>query len=187
MNRIMIRGDEEDVIEELSKYVNGDGVRVVVRSLLAFSNVIDDDEELEINRGQDCQENSMGFVIPKTNYYINLKMTTIAFVGLLLDIGFTEGFSSFTLSIFGVTADAIRKLSDTAKCVLLLVKAGDVWVEEGKYILRDSALCINYARNCGCRQYDRCSLPQNLLIATIRELLEKNIIKQKGNCLVYRF
>lgn len=187
MDRIMIRGDEEDIVRELSKYVNGDGARVVVRSLLAFSNVIDDDEELEIIRGKDGQKKSMGFVIPKTNYYINLKMTTIAFIGLLLDIEFTEGFSSFTLGIFGVVADIIRKLSDTEKCVLLLVKAGDVWVEKGKYVLKDSTFCINYVRNCDCRQYDRCSLTQDLLMATIQELLDKNIVKQKENCLVYRF
>lgn len=114
-------------------------------------------------------------------------MTTIAFIGLLLDIEFTEGFSSFVLGVFGVVADVIRKLSDTEKCVLLLVKAGDILIEEGQYVLKDSALCINYVRNCACRQYDRCSLLQELLMATIQGLLEKNIVKQKENCLVYRF
>lgn len=187
MERIIISGDENDIVLELSKYVNSNGARAIVRSLPLFSNVIDDEEKVEIIRGEHGQKNGMGFVIPKTNYYINLKMTTIAFVGLLLDIGFTEGFTSFALSIFGVTADAIRKLSDTEKCVLVLVKAGEVWVEEGKYMLKDSASCVNYARGCDCRQYDRCSLPQDLLAATIQELLEKNIIKQKENFLVYRF
>lgn len=124
MERIIISGDENDIVLELSKYINSNGARAIVRSLPLFSNVIDDDEEVEITRREHGQKNGMGFVIPKTNYYINLKMTTIAFVGLLLDIGFTEGFTSFALSIFGVTADAIRKLSDTEKCVLVLVKAG---------------------------------------------------------------
>lgn len=187
MDRIVVCGDEEDIVKEFSKYVNDDEVRAVVRSLLTFDYMIDDDEKLEIITEEAVSEKGIGFVIPKTNYYINLRMTTIAFIGLLLDIEFTEGFLSFILSVFGVTADAIRKLSDTAKCVLLLVKAGDVWSEEGKYVLKDSVCCINYMRSCDYRQYARCSLPQDLLIATIRELLEKNIIKQKGNQLVYKF
>ena len=187
MGRIVIRGDEEVMVEELSKYVSRDGARVFVRSLLALNNVIDDDEKIEIVKGKDGQKNSMGFMIPKTNYYINLKMTTIAFIGLLLDIRFTEGFSSFALSVFGVTADMIRKLSNTAKCVLLLVKSGDILAEEDKYVLGDSVSCINFACNCDYRRYNRCSLSQEILRDTIRELLEKGIIKQKGNCLVYRF
>lgn len=64
MERIMVCGDEKDIVEELSKYVNGDGVRVVVRNLLAFSNMIDDDEEMEIIKEKDGRKNSMGFVLP---------------------------------------------------------------------------------------------------------------------------
>ena len=47
MGRIVIRGDEEVMVEELSKYVSRDGARVFVRSLLALNNVIGDDEKIE--------------------------------------------------------------------------------------------------------------------------------------------
>lgn len=187
MERIVVRGDEKDIISELSKYINPGDVRIVVRSLPAFSELLEDDEFLEISKDAQEQGNGMGFVIPKTNYYINLKMTTIALIGLLLDIGFTEGFAAFILGIFGVAADVIRKLSDMEKCVLLLVKEDAVLAGEGKYTLRDSLPCVNYACECGCRQYDRCGLPEDILTATMQKLLEKNIIKQTGDSLVYRF
>lgn len=187
MERIVVRGDEKEIIAELSKYIDPGDVRIVVRSLPVFSELIEDDETLEISKGTQEQGSGMGFVVPKTNYYINLKKTTIAFIGLLLDVGFAEGFAAFILSIFGVSADVIRELSDTEKCVLFLVKADAVLAGEGKYMLRDSLPCINYARECGCRQYDKCSLPEDILTDTVQKLLEKNIIKQKGNLLVYRF
>lgn len=187
MERMIIRGDEKDIISELSKYIESDDVRTVVRSLSAFRDLIDDDETLEIERKIQTQKNVMEFIIPKTNYYINLKITTIAFFVFLLDLNFTEGFASFIMSIFGVTADAIRKLSDTEKCVLLLVKTDAVLAGEGEYMLRDSVSCINYTRKCDCRQYDRCSLPKAVLTAAVEKLLEKNIIKQEGSLLAYRF
>lgn len=187
MERIVVRGDEKEIIAELSKYIDPGDVRIVVRSLPVFSELIDDDEVLEISKETQEQGSSMGFVVPKTNYYINLKKTTIALIGLLLDIGFAEGFAAFILGIFGVSADVIRKLSDTEKCVLFLVKADAVLVKAGKYELKESAICINYARECGCRQYDKCSLFEDVLTDTVRKLLEKNIIKQNGNLLVYRF
>lgn len=187
MERIIVCGDEKDIIFELSKYIKPDDVRIVVRTLPVFSEVIGDDEVLEIKEGSQVQEKVMGYVIPKTNYYINLKITTIAFIGLLLDISFTEGFAAFILSIFGVTADVIRRLSDTEKCVLILVKEDAVLVRERKYTLKDSMSCVNYACKCDCRQYDKCGLSEDILTATVQKLLEKNIIKQTGNSLIYRF
>lgn len=187
MERIVVRGDEKEIIAELSKYIDPGDVRMVVRSLPVFGELIEDDETLEISKGTQEQGSSMGFVVPKTNYYINLRKTTIALIGLLLDIGFAEGFAAFIFGIFGVSADVIRKLSDTEKCVLFLVKADAVLTREGKHMLRDSLPCINYARECDCRQYDKCGLSEDMLTVTLQKLLEKNIIKQKGNLLVYRF
>lgn len=187
MERIVVHGDEKEIISELSKYINPDDVRIVVRSLPAFRELIEDDEALEIRKESREQGSGMGFVIPKTNYYINLKMTTIAFIGLILDIAFTKGFAAFIFGLFGFTADVIRKLPDTEKCVLLLVKEGAVLAGDGKYTLGDSLPCVNFARECDGRQYDKCSLPEEMLTATVQKLLEKNIIKQTGNSLEYRF
>ena len=187
MERIIVCGNENDIVSELSKYVNSDGARIFVHNLQMFSNVLDEDERVEIKREKRKQKTGMGFVVPKTNYYINLKMTTIAFIGLLLDISFTEGFTSFALEIFGVTAGVIRKLSDKEKCVLFHIKAGNVWAEDGKYSLRESVPCINYIRKCEWQQYDRCGISEEEIGGIIQELLKKNIIKQKGNLLIYRF
>lgn len=187
MHYITIHGNENDIISELSQYMSPSDARIMVRNFSVFKNLLDEDETLEINRKSPDSENGLNFLIPTTNYYVNLKMTTFAFIGLILDIEFTKGFTSFILSAFGISVDVIKKLSDTEKCVLLLVKAEAVLVREDKYVLIDSVLCNNYARNCECRQYDKCKLNENVLTTTIQELLEKKVIKQIGNSLVYRF
>lgn len=187
MQHIKIQGNENDIISELSQYMSSSNARIIVRNLSAFTDLIDDDETLEINREYPDSGDSMDFLIPATNYYVNLKMTTLAFIGLMLDIEFTKGFAAFILSVFGITADAIRKLSDTEKCVLLLIKAEAVLLKEGRYVMIDSALCNNYARNCDCRQYDKCKLSEDMLTTTVQKLLDKSIIKQDGNALVYKF
>lgn len=187
MQYITIRGNENDIISELSQYMSPSNARIIVRNLSAFTDLIDDDETLEINREYPDLGDGMDFLIPATNYYVNLKMTTLAFIGLMLDIEFTKGFASFILNVFGITADAIRKLSDTEKCVLLLIKAEAVLLKEGRYVMIDSALCNNYARNCDSRQYDKCKLAEDMLTTTVQKLLDKSIIKQDGKALVYKF
>lgn len=187
MQHITIQGNENDIISELSQYMSPSNARIIVRNLPAFNDLLDEDETLELKRECPDSKNSMDFLIPTTKYYVNLKMTTFAFIGLLLDIEFVKGFASFVLSVFGITADAIRRLSDTEKCVLLLVKAEGVLIREDKYVLIDSALCNNYARNCECRQYNRCKLAEDMLTATVQKLLDKNIIRQTDSKLVYRF
>lgn len=109
--------------------------KMLTRNLLGFNDLLDNDEVMEKNRECSNSQNSMEFMIPKINYYINVKMTTLAFMGLMLDVEFTKGFTSFILSVFGVTADVIRKLFDVEKCVLLLVKVEDVLAKEDGYVL----------------------------------------------------
>lgn len=187
MDYINVQGDENTIILELSKYMNQGGARLIIQNLPSFVDILDDDESFNINKEMKEQENGLGFIIPKTNYYLNLKKTTIAFIGLLFDIQFTQGFASFALNIFGITADTIRKLSNIEKCVLLLLKSDFITADNDKYVFRDTPCCINFALGCTHCQYDRCGLPKEVLNDTIQKLLEAKIIKRKGNSLVYCF
>lgn len=145
MDYINIQGDENTVILELSKYTSQGGAKLIIQNMSSFMDVLDDDEAFDIKKEKPEQTDGLGFIVPKTNYYLNVKKTTIAFIGLLLDIQFAEGFASFVLNIFGITADAIRKLTNIEKCVLLLLKTDSITLVNGEYVLNGTPKCMNFA------------------------------------------
>ncbi len=187
MDYINIQGDESTIIHELSKYMNQGGVKLMIQNLPSFMDVLDEDESFNIKKEISEQKNGLGFIIPKTNYYLNIKKTTLAFIGLLFDVQFTQGFASFALNIFGVTADTIRKLSNIEKCILLLIKSDSITTDNGRYAFNGTPSCMNFALGCTYCQYDRCQLPNDVLNDTIQKLLEEKVIKRKGNSLLYCF
>ena len=187
MDYINIQGDENSIIQELSKYMNQGGAKLIVQNMPSFMDILDDDEAFDITKEKQEQEEQLGFMVPKTNYYLNVKKTTIAFIGLLFDIQFTQGFASFALNIFGITADTIRKLTDIEKCVLLLLKTDSIIIDNGEYAISDASKCMNFALGCTYCQYDKCNLSKEVLNDTVQKLLDEKVIKHKGNSLVYCF
>lgn len=89
MDYINIQGDENSIIQELSKYMNQGGAKLIVQNLSSYIDILDNDEIFDVKEEKREQENGLGFMIPKTNYYLNVRKTTIAFIGLLFDIQFT--------------------------------------------------------------------------------------------------
>ena len=187
MDYINIQGDESIVILELSKYMNQGGAKLMIQNLSSFMDALDEDDVFNITEEISEQKDGLGFIVPKTNYYLNIKKTTLAFIGLLFDIQFTQGFTSFALSIFGITADTIRKLSSIEKCVLLLIKTDSVITDNGSYAFNGTPKCMNFALGCTYCQYDRCYLSKDVLNDTVQKLLEEKIIRRKGNSLIYCF
>lgn len=187
MDYINIHGDENAIIQELSKYMSQGGAKIIVQNLSSYIDVLDDDETFDVKEEKQEQENRLGFMVPKTNYYLNVKKTTIALIGLLFDIQFMEGFASFVLGIFGITADTIRKVSEIEKCVLLLIKTDSIIMEDGKYALSSTPNCKNFTLRCTYCQYDKCHLSKEVLNDTVQKLLDAKVIKCKGNSLVYCF
>lgn len=187
MDYINIQGDENAVVLELSKYMTQGGAKLIIQNLPSFMSILDDSETFSIKEEMPEQKGELAFIIPKTNYYLNIKKTTIAFIGLLFDIQFTQGFASFVLNIFGMTADTVRKLSNIEKCVLLLLKSDSITTDNSKYIFSGAPRCMNFALKCAYCQYDKCCLPDSVLNDTIQKLLENKIIRYKRNSFVYCF
>ena len=163
MDYINIQGDENTIIQELSKYMNQGGAKLIVQNMSSFIDVLGDDEVFDAMEEKQEQKDGLGFMVPKTNYYLNIKKTTIAFIGLLFDIQFTKGFASFVLDIFGITADTIRKLTDMEKCILLLLKTDSITIDNGEYAVSDVSKCMNFALGCTYCQYDKCRLSKETI------------------------
>lgn len=187
MDYINIQGDKNTVIRELTKFMDQEGAEFVIQNQQFLEAVLDEDDAFYSKIEAEQKGGILGFTIPKTNYYINMKKTTLAFIGLIFDIQLTKGFASFVLNIFGITADTIRKLSDIEKCILLLIRSDSIITDNDGYAFSGTLNCINFASGCTYCQYDRCNLDKEVLNDTIQKLLENNIIRRKGNSLIYCF
>ncbi len=181
MDFIKIQGNEQAVINEFSHYMNQGGAKSMVRCLPLFSNILDADETFQkrISSPQ-TPAGYMGWMSMHIDYFINIKKTTIALLGLILDIKFTQGFASFVLDRFGITADSIRKLSLKEKCVLLLIRARAVMCEEDGCEWAGEPVCMNESVDCSCRQENHCSLSKKELDEGIKTLMEHGVIKKSG-------
>lgn len=180
MEFIELKGNENDIITLLQEYTNEGGAKLLLHNMQSNAELLKGEESYE--RFENKQEGEgLDFFSPQYDYYINIKKTTLAFLGLVIDIRFTKGFLGFVLSVFGVHAEAIRKLSKKEKCVLLLVKYDSIKYESGKYFVQDHSKCLNFCLDCTFRDYDRCRIEENSLNNTIKQLLENGIIEKTSN------
>lgn len=73
MDYINIQGDENAVVLELSKYMTQGGAKLIIQNLPSFMSILDDGETFSIKEEMPEQKGELAFIIPKTNYYLNIK------------------------------------------------------------------------------------------------------------------
>lgn len=137
---VSFEGDNTGITDFLKQYYREDEIELVKRSFSLLRDSLDSSEKLVIHKEVPALDGTtMGLMFLQDNYYINVRISSIAFLGLILDVAFTKGFASFVLATFGVTAKAIRKLKPEEKKVLVLVRAGKVrFNSEGTaYVIED--------------------------------------------------
>ncbi len=111
MEYVNVSGNRSKVMEELTKYIDPSDVEVFLQNLSAFQDILGEDEAFRVE-DSDASKSYYSWTTPDMSYYINLRKTTIAFLGLLLDLKYADGIASFVLPILGLGADSIRKLED---------------------------------------------------------------------------
>lgn len=156
---VHFEGGNKGLDQFLGQYFSEEGTDLVHHNLSLLKDSLDESETFRIiQRVPDFGDYERGFMFFQNNYYINLRMTTLALIGLILDIKFTKGFTTFVLATFGVKVGEIKELKQDEKQFLLLVNAGKVVKdqESGEY-------CINNENN------------QEFSSVKIRELADKLI------------
>ena len=140
---VVFEGERAALKDFLKEYFPEDEISMVQNSLALLRDSLDETEEFRVKRELPTHtENSMmGLLIYNDNYFINVRKSSIALLGLILDNAFTQGFATFVLEHFGVTAEAIRKLTQDEKRFLIFVKSGRVVFDQEKnsYIIRDAS------------------------------------------------
>ncbi len=156
-----------------ANYFDQTGVALVQRNLGIIHDALNKTEHFDIKHTDDS---SMNLVMMDGEYFLSVRKTTIALVGLILDITFTKGFATFVLGLFGFHADQIRKLNYEEKRILLLIQADKIW--------------FDHARN----EYNKAiddeidyEFPPETIKTIINGLIDKGIVVRKDNRLKVAF
>ena len=138
---VHFEGGDKDLDQFLGQYFSEESTSLVHHNMSLLKDSLDQSETFQISKSlPDLSENERGFMFFRNNYYINLRMTTLALIGLILDLKYTKGFTTFVMSTLGIKAGEIKKLKQDEKQFLLLVNAGKVIKdqESGEYSVDDT-------------------------------------------------
>lgn len=143
----------------------------------------------EITQGSPEEENGktnntvfLGLMVYHQEYHLNIKYATLALLCLLFDIAISKGFASFLFGLFGMDYSLV-KLDDMEKCITFKLKEKHALSHDE---LRDSVYCgfVHKNSNCGelnddgtCRKWG----DEKLIDDTIKSLVDKNVVKVKGD------
>ena len=133
---ICFEGTAEELHKWLEDYFDADQVDLVVRSLPTLVEALNESESVKAVKPK---KDELELLISDDNYFINVRKTTLALLGLILDIAFTRGAASLALQLTGNGADKIRKLSYDEKQILLLINADKILIDPGtgEYSIND--------------------------------------------------
>lgn len=181
---ISISGNEKSTISTLTKYMSTTSVEVFLANLHKYKNLFEPDEYYSINHIKDeSSADIKHFMVNNSNYYINLKATTVALVCLLLDIKITNGFASFLFAATGLNF-ALVKLAKIEKCVLIRAKKLKTKrftiasVENSIYSTDMCVLCEYFANN-------KCCIDPNYLQQLLDSLVDKKILSLRDQSYTY--
>lgn len=138
---VHFEGVDKDLDRFLGQYFSEESASLVHHNMSLLKDSLDESETLQVRKTlPDSGDNERGFMFFQNNYYINLRMTTLALIGLILDLTFTKGFTTFVMSTLGIKVGEIKKLKQDEKQFLLLVNAGKVIKdqESGEYSVDDT-------------------------------------------------
>ena len=122
-NRIMVSGSKAKVYDTLSNYgiENMDDAEQVLTYLKIHKELLHENEEIDYSIVYpERKEGIMNYMVPQTNVYINLKLSTFFVVALLLDITLTRGFAQLFANAIGLNGQVIVKLNEREghKCIV---------------------------------------------------------------------
>ena len=179
MENYSYKGKREDVVKQLSAIMSIEDAIKFVINIKSFTDCLDIDEKIEIQERWPSHNFSSGYnaacILMDTNYFINLKATTIAFIALVLDITLTEGIASIICALTGIKIRAITRLSNDEKCIVKEALKNKSREFECTMFL----LCRNNLKGCEYRCGKRCGMTELEMQKALDNLVSKNVFKIK--------
>lgn len=193
--RLIISGKREEVIASLREQAGMD--EAYAEKWLDFlesdPSVLGDDEKFEqslcmeeIEEGGDGGGFSLGLMMPKYNYYINIKAATVFLLSLIIDNKISFPAVSLGLAVRGMNR-LVQKIEEDSggKCILL-----ELWRQPEKtgradLLDRFKGECCNNHLSCRFRNEGECRCTCEDAAEILEKLADEGILIRKGD--TYRY
>lgn len=190
-NRILVSGSKAKVYDTLSNYgiENMDDAEQVLTYLKCHTDFLDENEKIDFSIVYpECKEGIMNFMVPQTNIYINLKLSTIFVVALLLDITLTRGFAQLFVNTIGLNGRVIVKLNEREghKCIVKESACSKEKYVNDKLLEKYNGKCCNKNYKCRFRIDEECTCTDKQITRILNVLSDKNIFKKIGDLYEYQ-
>lgn len=140
----------------------------------------------QCNLSNDNSNNVLNLILPNSNYYINIKDTTILIVALICDIKLTQGFVTFALTIAGISTPTLQKLKDEFLCITKeIIKNGRRITFQELQNKFNTSECINNDIVCKHNNNGMCTFNKNNLLCILNDLENTNILNKEENTYLY--
>ena len=182
MENVILSDSHSKVKERLTQYIDKYQIDSFLSDFPKIEYILTETERFEvqyiIKKDSEHDSKVLGLMLGNSNYYINLKATTLLFACLLLDITFTKGLASTVLTITGINF-AATKLSQEERHFLIRAKhnGNDKFnireITETPFSTKQCFVCLN-------KNGDICGLSMEQLTSIADTLVDKKILKKNG-------
>lgn len=182
-------GSKEKFEQEASKWIEKKDVNKFIDGITKLSPYFSDDEYITVTTyAPETNPDVLEYLIPNTNYNINLKAATITILAAILDVKLTQGFASVALSMSGFNSYAVVKLNETEgeKCVVLEMLRTKLRIITEGVLPPGNRECFNINLNCKYRRGNQCKIEEKHIQKIFLSLCDKNVIRENGNG-VYKY
>lgn len=177
-------GSREELEQEIIKYVSKDDVKKFISGMERLSPFFNNGNEI-INISTTIPETNpdvMEYLIPGTNYNINLKAASIAIIAAILDIKLTNGFFRLPLDFAGFKSRAMVTLNEWEgeKCLILEMLRAESRIIDETVLPLSNGECINNQLQCKYRMDGQCRIRKEDVCKILIRLCDKNVVREKG-------
>lgn len=173
---------EDAIRNEFSKYIEGyseqDKLFIIIENNEAISKLEYFHIKNKISEMSEIEYEKIFYMIPKTDYYVNIKMTTIAIIALIFDLKITAGFSSAIAGILGATGKSIIKLSKNQKCIVRYILEKKKKYFQFEEFLKEKNCKYNNL-NCDIQREEFCGFNKEKLIEELENLVTNNVLEKE--------
>ena len=183
MERLSFTGAKDDLILQLENYMTRSDAYKLIQCIDNYQSLLEKDEyftkTIIIPKSI---PGMMQFIIPKTNYNVNVKACTIVILALLLDIEINFPVGSALLAIKGINGQALVKLDEyhAEKCVVMEILRDNKRTGNVNMFSDNNGECVNNNLNCMYNDKGKCTINSEQLLKVLDSLDKKNVVRKDG-------
>lgn len=170
--------------------IDATSANTIIKYLRKNTGILDSDEYVKISTEFSAPPpGTMELMVASTNYYINIKVTTIVVAALLTDIAFTQGALSTVLGLCGFSSTALTKLSEEhgEKCIVRETLAHNSRIGSLHILDPLKGECCNNDLSCKFRIDGRCYCSKDDIQKIYEKLTERNMFRRFGEFYKYQW